>query len=375
MIAPFEYVSMLLALLLGYVVFEEVPTGDHAGRRRADRGRRPLHHLARAQARAGAGQGAQGDHAAGMSMIYKIFRAAEMAAFVAAGETAGAPVDRRGRLRAFLHRGPGRRDRGEALRRRGRAVAARPGPRRAGAGAALGAVARRRAVPASLSRRSTRADVVWARPLPLGPDGPPLPGRPRRERRRAAGAARAARARPRDRARAGAARAAGRARTAARAGRLAAAARRRLAGLDLPNPLGLAAGFDKNAVALGPLLRAGFGFVEVGAATPLPQPGNPRPRLFRLAEDRAAINRFGFNNDGVAAIAARLAAPRPPGRGRAEPRREQGERRPRGGLRRGAGARPGPFVDFATVNVSSPNTERLRDLQGRRGARRRCSRG
>ncbi|WP_297976566.1 quinone-dependent dihydroorotate dehydrogenase [uncultured Amaricoccus sp.] len=137
----------------------------------------------------------------------------------------------------------------------------------------------------------------------------------------------------------------------------------RLAGLDLPNPLGLAAGFDKNARAVGPLLAAGFGFVEVGAATPLPQPGNPRPRLFRLAEDRAVINRFGFNNDGAAAIAARLAA-RPPG----------------GivGLNIGANktsadraadyaavlAAAGPYVDFVTVNVSSPNTERLRDLQG-----------
>jgi dihydroorotate dehydrogenase len=137
----------------------------------------------------------------------------------------------------------------------------------------------------------------------------------------------------------------------------------RLAGLDLPNPLGIAAGFDKNAEAVAPLLRAGFGFVEVGAATPRPQPGNPRPRLFRLPEDRAVINRLGFNNDGVAAIAARLAA-RPPG----------------GivGLNLGANktspdraadfaevlAHAGPFVDFATVNVSSPNTERLRDLQG-----------
>jgi dihydroorotate dehydrogenase len=138
----------------------------------------------------------------------------------------------------------------------------------------------------------------------------------------------------------------------------------RLAGLALPNPLGLAAGFDKNARAVGPLLAAGFGFVEVGAATPRPQAGNPRPRLFRLAEDRAVINRFGFNNDGMAAIAARLAA-RPPG----------------GivGLNLGANktspdraadfaevlAHAGPFIDFATVNVSSPNTERLRDLQGR----------
>ncbi len=138
----------------------------------------------------------------------------------------------------------------------------------------------------------------------------------------------------------------------------------RLAGLELANPLGLAAGLDKNATAVAPLVAAGFGFVEVGAATPRPQPGNPRPRLFRLREDRAAINRFGFNNDGAALVAARLAA-RPPG----------------GvvGLNLGANktspdraadyaevlALAGPFIDFATVNVSSPNTERLRELQGK----------
>lgn len=138
-----------------------------------------------------------------------------------------------------------------------------------------------------------------------------------------------------------------------------------LAGMALPNPVGLAAGYDKNAVAIGPLTRAGFGFVEVGAATPRPQPGNPKPRLFRLTEDRAAINRFGFNNEGMAAIAARL-----------------GTRKPGAvpvGLNLGANkdstdraadfARVlgtcGPHVDFATVNVSSPNTEKLRDLQGR----------
>ena len=137
-----------------------------------------------------------------------------------------------------------------------------------------------------------------------------------------------------------------------------------LAGIALPNPVGLAAGFDKNAVALAPLSRAGFGFVEVGAATPRPQPGNPRPRLFRLTQDRAAINRFGFNNDGMQAIGARLA------------------QRPRNaviGLNLGANKdsddRAGDFarvlqhcgghIDFATVNVSSPNTERLRDLQGK----------
>ncbi|MDK3074876.1 quinone-dependent dihydroorotate dehydrogenase [Sedimentitalea sp. JM2-8] len=140
--------------------------------------------------------------------------------------------------------------------------------------------------------------------------------------------------------------------------------RSRIAGIDLPNPVGLAAGFDKNAEALAPLSRAGFGFIEVGAATPRPQPGNPRPRLFRLTEDRAAINRFGFNNEGMERIAARL------------------EHRPASaiiGLNLGANKdsdnrpgdfarvleRCGPHLDFATVNVSSPNTEKLRDLQGK----------
>jgi dihydroorotate dehydrogenase len=111
-------------------------------------------------------------------------------------------------------------------------------------------------------------------------------------------------------------------------------------------------------------MRAGFGFLEVGAATPRPQPGNPRPRLFRLAEDRAAINRFGFNNDGASTIAARLAA-RPPGipvglnigANRDSPDRAADFAR--------VLATCGPHADFATVNVSSPNTERLRELQGR----------
>ncbi len=138
-----------------------------------------------------------------------------------------------------------------------------------------------------------------------------------------------------------------------------------LAGMALANPVGLAAGYDKNATALSPLTRAGFGFVEVGAATPRAQPGNSKPRLFRLTEDRAAINRFGFNNDGMTAIAARLAA------------RKVGLVPV--GLNLGANkdsadraadfaqvlATCGAFVDFATVNVSSPNTEKLRDLQGR----------
>lgn len=136
-----------------------------------------------------------------------------------------------------------------------------------------------------------------------------------------------------------------------------------IAGVTLPNPVGLAAGFDKNAEAVGPLSRAGFGFVEVGAATPLPQPGNAKPRLFRLVEDAAAINRFGFNNDGMEVIAARLA---------------QAKTKVPVGINLGANKssmdRAADFatvlktfrdhVQFATVNVSSPNTEKLRDLQG-----------
>ncbi|MBV1868602.1 MAG: dihydroorotate dehydrogenase (quinone), partial [Marinosulfonomonas sp.] len=124
-----------------------------------------------------------------------------------------------------------------------------------------------------------------------------------------------------------------------------------IAGLKLPNPVGLAAGFDKNATCVDQLSRAGFGFIEVGAATPRAQPGNPRPRLFRLRADRAAINRFGFNNDGMDLIATRLAR-----RGGTIPV----------GLNFGANkdstdraadfatvlATCGPHVDFATVNVS-----------------------
>lgn len=136
-----------------------------------------------------------------------------------------------------------------------------------------------------------------------------------------------------------------------------------LAGLDLPNPIGLAAGFDKNAEAVAPLSRSGFGFLEVGAATPLPQPGNPKPRLFRLSEDAAAINRFGFNNDGMAAIGARLRAAKASvpvginlGANKTSDDRAADFAR--------VMAQMGGHVDFATVNVSSPNTEKLRDLQG-----------
>ncbi|RZJ18310.1 MAG: quinone-dependent dihydroorotate dehydrogenase [Brevundimonas sp.] len=137
-----------------------------------------------------------------------------------------------------------------------------------------------------------------------------------------------------------------------------------LAGLALPSPVGLAAGLDKNGEALSGLGKLGFGFVECGSVTPLAQAGNPRPRLFRLTEDRAVINRMGFNNAGLEAFAARLA------------------HRPKGvvvganlgankdtddkaadyvlGLKRLAG-----LADYFTVNVSSPNTPGLRALQGR----------
>jgi dihydroorotate dehydrogenase len=132
-------------------------------------------------------------------------------------------------------------------------------------------------------------------------------------------------------------------------------------GRVLPNPIGLAAGFDKNAVAINALGRLGFGFVEAGTVTPRPQPGNPRPRLFRLAQDEAVINRMGFNNGGLENFLANL--------------------KKASGIAVGAnvginkeGADPerdypalvnavAPFADYVTVNISSPNTPGLRDLQ------------
>lgn len=138
--------------------------------------------------------------------------------------------------------------------------------------------------------------------------------------------------------------------------------RTQLAGLDLPNPVGLAAGFDKNATALPALLQTGFGFLEVGAATPRPQPGNPQPRLFRLTEDKAAINRFGFNNDGMDAIAQRLAAT--PGMIGLNLGANKDSEDRAGDFARVL-AHCGDHIAFATVNVSSPNTEKLRDLQGK----------
>ncbi len=138
-----------------------------------------------------------------------------------------------------------------------------------------------------------------------------------------------------------------------------------IAGLSFPNPLGLAAGFDKNAEALPGLSRLGFGWLEVGTITPLPQTGNPKPRMFRLPADRALINRLGFNNEGLEAARRRLL-----------------QRKPSFGI---IGANIGAnktskdpisdyveclgglydLADYFTINVSSPNTPGLRDLQGR----------
>jgi dihydroorotate dehydrogenase len=165
-------------------------------------------------------------------------------------------------------------------------------------------------------------------------------------------------------------------------------------GLTFPNPLGLAAGFDKNAVGIDALAALGFGFVEVGTVTARPQPGNPRPRLFRLPRDRAIVNRMGFNNDGAEVVARRLAA-------RAERVNKSRVGVPGGellpGQRSGGSTSAGsalvginigktkvvpedderavladyafsarllaPYADYLVVNVSSPNTPGLRSLQ------------
>jgi len=142
-----------------------------------------------------------------------------------------------------------------------------------------------------------------------------------------------------------------------------------LFGLNFPNPIGLAAGLDKNGVALPAWAALGFGFIEIGTVTAKPQPGNPKPRIFRLPDQQALINRLGFNNDGAEAIAHRLAALRKSHRWPAVPV----------GINIGK-SRATPleqatddylysfrmlrdFADYVTLNVSSPNTPGLRDLQ------------
>lgn len=138
-----------------------------------------------------------------------------------------------------------------------------------------------------------------------------------------------------------------------------------LMGLTFPNRLGLAAGLDKNGVAVSAFDRAGFGFIEVGTVTPRPQPGNPRPRLFRLPEHEAIINRMGFNNLGIDALTARLATtPKPRallginlGKNKDTPN-EAALDDYRIGLQKAWA-----HADYLTINISSPNTAGLRDLQ------------
>ncbi len=142
-----------------------------------------------------------------------------------------------------------------------------------------------------------------------------------------------------------------------------------LLGIDFPNPIGLAAGLDKQAVAVPAWARLGFGFCEVGTITAQPQPGNPRPRVFRLPDDRALINRFGFNSEGSLHVAARLADWDVRGQLHAIP---LGINIGKSKVAQDAEAdylatfgRVAPFADYVAVNVSSPNTPGLRDLQER----------
>jgi dihydroorotate dehydrogenase len=138
-----------------------------------------------------------------------------------------------------------------------------------------------------------------------------------------------------------------------------------VAGIDFPNPVGLAAGFDKDAEVYAQMLGFGFGFVEVGTLTPLAQAGNPKPRLFRLAEDRAVINRMGFNNGGQSAALARLGG-RKPGSGivgvNIGANKDSADRII--DYVAGVAAMTG-VADYLTVNISSPNTPGLRALQGK----------
>lgn len=141
-------------------------------------------------------------------------------------------------------------------------------------------------------------------------------------------------------------------------------------GQRFASPLGLAAGFDKDAEVVGPVLSLGFGFTEVGSLTPRPQPGNPRPRLFRLTEDQAVINRMGFNNGGIAAAAKRLRAWRDGTQGKSPGLlginlgKNKDSADAAADYAQGA-ALLGPLADYLVINVSSPNTPGLRALQGR----------
>jgi dihydroorotate dehydrogenase len=139
-------------------------------------------------------------------------------------------------------------------------------------------------------------------------------------------------------------------------------------GLQFANPIGLAAGFDKDAEVIDPMLRAGFGFVEAGSVTPRPQPGNPKPRLYRLTEDRAVINRFGFNSQGLDAYVGRLRARAGSGRVPGIVGANVGKNKETVdgaadyviGIRAVAG-----LADYLVCNISSPNTPGLRGMQSR----------
>lgn len=138
----------------------------------------------------------------------------------------------------------------------------------------------------------------------------------------------------------------------------------RIAGLEFPNPVGLAAGMDKDGEAVAGLFGLGFGSVEIGSLTPRPQGGNPKPRLFRLAEDRAVVNRMGFNNGGIDAALARVGGVRHAGvlGINVGANKDSDDRVADYALGVGKAAR---HADYVTINVSSPNTPGLRDLQSR----------
>ena len=138
----------------------------------------------------------------------------------------------------------------------------------------------------------------------------------------------------------------------------------RLWGRDFKNPVGLAAGFDKNAEVPDAMLGQGFGFVEIGSVTPRPQPGNPRPRLFRLTPDQAVINRMGFNNEGMEVVAGRLARRRRAGIVGANLGKNKDTEDAASDYEKGVRTL-GPLADYLVINVSSPNTPGLRALQGK----------
>jgi dihydroorotate dehydrogenase len=142
--------------------------------------------------------------------------------------------------------------------------------------------------------------------------------------------------------------------------------RTKVLGLTFSNPIGLAAGFDKDGQAVDGLLSLGFGFAEVGSVTPLPQPGNPSPRVFRLSEDRCVINRYGFNSAGALAVAQNLAQRRTKTSGVVGINLGKNKTSEDASADYVTGLQTlAPYADYVVVNVSSPNTPGLRSLQGK----------